>query len=107
MIEGAKLTLTGEDFRKLLGERIEQLMRRAQEWRADAERPNNERSGRAAWMPDEDCEDLARTWEWRAQRLEFIREHIDPSEVYRLGPNDVKFTELLPPKPEPIGTWNG
>jgi hypothetical protein len=35
-----------------------------------------------------------------ARVLGFIREHIDPSEVYRLGKADLAFGELLPDKPE-------
>ena len=36
---------------------------------------------------------------WRAEVLEFIRDHIDPQETYRLSADDLEFGELLPSKP--------
>jgi hypothetical protein len=37
--------------------------------------------------------------EIRAEALEFIRDHIDGGETYRLGDADLEFGELLPDKP--------
>ena len=99
MIEGLRLTMTGEEIRKILRERMDHHTRRAELWREDAERSNEERTEAAKWLPEEMCETEAETSEWRARRLAFLREHIDPSEVYRLGPADVKFGDLLPPQP--------
>ncbi len=99
MIEGLRLTMTGEEIRNILNDRIDHHTQRAAQWRKDAQRPNEERSEAAQWMPEGVCDGEADAAEWRAQRLAFIREHIDPSEVYRLGPGDVKFGELLPPQP--------
>jgi hypothetical protein len=32
--------------------------------------------------------------------LTFLRDHLDPSEIYRLDISDLESAELLPPKPE-------
>jgi hypothetical protein len=45
------------------------------------------------------CENKAERYEWRIDVLEFIRDHIDASEVYRLSETDLAFAELLPEKP--------
>jgi hypothetical protein len=50
-------------------------------------------------LPDHICENSADRHGWRAYVLGFIREHIDSSEVYRLGEADLTFGELLPEKP--------
>ena len=99
MIEGLGLTMTGEEVRNILRDRIDYHTKRAERWRQDAARENDQRTEAAQWMPGEWCQSEAEAEEWRAQRLSFIREHIDPSEVYRLGAGDVKFGELLPPQP--------
>ena len=36
---------------------------------------------------------------WRAEALTCIREHVEGGEIYRLGPADLAFGELLPQKP--------
>ncbi|MGH7947359.1 MAG: hypothetical protein ACREF9_20490 [Opitutaceae bacterium] len=45
------------------------------------------------------CENEAERHEWRAEVLAFIRDHVDSTEVYRLGESDLAFGELLPEKP--------
>ena len=45
------------------------------------------------------CENEAERHEWRAAVLEFIRDRIEPAEVYRLGEADLAFGEVLPAKP--------
>jgi hypothetical protein len=37
--------------------------------------------------------------QWRAETLAYIREHVEGGELYRLGPDDVEFGEILPQKP--------
>lgn len=99
MIEGLKLTMTGEEIRNILRDRIEGHRCSASRWREDAERSDDECSDITVCLPKEMCENAAEAAEWRAERLEFIREHIDHSEVYRLGSGDLNFGELLPPQP--------
>lgn len=50
-------------------------------------------------LPEHICENEADQQEWRAEVLTFLRDHLDPSEVYRLGESDVDFGELLPRQP--------
>jgi hypothetical protein len=45
------------------------------------------------------CEYEAERHEWRAEVLEFIRDHVQPHTVYRLGERDLEFGELVPEKP--------
>jgi len=45
------------------------------------------------------CANEAQRHEWRAAVLGFIRDHIEPAEIYRLGEADLAFGELLPEKP--------
>lgn len=70
MIEGLKLTMTGEEVRML-------IERRAATHRAKA----------AHWM----------------EEAALLRDHLDPSETYRLGETDLEFAELLPEEPEMCG----
>ena len=102
MIDGLKLTMTGEEIRAILADRIERRKRSALAWREDAGRPNEERPEPTCWLPREMCLNTANRLEWRAERLQFIYDHIDPSEVYLLGPRDLKFGELDPLKPAPV-----
>ena len=102
MIDGLKLTMTGEQIRTILVDRIEQRKRSAQAWREDAGKPNEERPEPSCWLPREMCLNAANRAEWRAARLQFIYDHIDPSEVYLLGRRDLKFGELNPSKPAPV-----
>jgi hypothetical protein len=45
------------------------------------------------------CANEAERHEWRAEVIEFIRDHIDATETYRVGEADLAFGELLPDKP--------
>jgi hypothetical protein len=45
------------------------------------------------------CEFQTERHEWRAEALEFIRDRIEPAQIYPLGESDLAFGELLPPKP--------
>ncbi len=44
-------------------------------------------------------ENEAERHEWRAEVLEFLRDHLQPLEVYRLTQSDLAFGELLPQAP--------
>jgi len=99
MIEGLKLTLTGEELRTLLEQRMEDLRRHADHWKRELAKAPEEATDEDPLLPDNMCENEAERYEWRIEVLEFIRDHIDVSEVYRLGEADLAFGELLPEKP--------
>ena len=99
MIDGLKLTLTGEEVRRLLDERSQEHQRRAEWWKDEQERTPENPTDDHPLMPDHMCEHEAERHEWLAEVLAFIRDHVDASEVYRLGKRDLEFGELLPPKP--------
>ena len=48
------------------------------------------------------CEHETERHEWRADVLDFIRNHVEAEENYRLGAVDLEFGELLPAKPGTI-----
>jgi hypothetical protein len=99
MIDGLKLTVTGEELRTLLEQRIEDHLRRAERWKHEQARTPEQQTEDEPLLPDHICENEAERHEWRADVLGFIREHIDSSQVYRLGDADLAFGELLPEKP--------
>ena len=45
------------------------------------------------------CENEAELHEWRAEVIDFLREHLETGEIYRLAESDLVFAELLPAKP--------
>jgi hypothetical protein len=99
MIDGLKLTVTGEKLRTLLEQRIEDHQQRAERWKREQARTPEEETEDEPLLPDHICANSAERHRWRAYVLGFIREHIDSSEVYRLGEADLTFGELLPEKP--------
>ena len=99
MIDGLKLTLTGEELRSLLNERIASHERGADRWKHEQERDPATQTEDEPVLPEHMCENECERHQWRAEVLQFIRDHIDPSEVYRLGAADPEFGELLPAKP--------
>jgi hypothetical protein len=99
MIEGLRITITGEELRHLLAEREEQHRLSAERWKAEMLRTPQDQTEEAPLLPEHMCENEAGREEWRADVLEFLREHLEPLEVYRLGQADLEFGELLPSKP--------
>ena len=99
MIDGLKLTVTGDELRTLLDERIADHLRRAERWKRELARTPDQQAEEEPRLPDHICENEGERHEWRADVLGFIRDHIDSGEVYRLGEADVAFGELLPDKP--------
>jgi hypothetical protein len=99
MIEGLKLTLTGEELRRLLQERADAHRTNAAYWNREAARTPAEQTEDTPLLPEAMCENETERHEWRAHVLEFLRDHLDPSEVYRLGESDLEFGELLPARP--------
>ena len=99
MIDGLKLMVTGEELQTLLAQRMEQHERCAERWNRERERKPEEQTDEQPVLPDHMCAGEAERHEWRADVLGFIRDHIDASEVYRLGEADLAFGELLPEEP--------
>ena len=99
MIDGLKLTISGEELRALLERRIESHKRSAEHWQRELARTPEEQTEDEPLLPDHICENEAERHEWRADVLGFIRDHLDVSESYRLGEDDLAFGELLPAKP--------
>ena len=99
MIDGLKLMVTGEELQTLLAQRMEQHERCAERWNRERERKPEEQTDEQPVLPEHMCAGEAERHEWRADVLGFIRDHIDASEVYRLGEADLAFGELLPEEP--------
>jgi hypothetical protein len=99
MIEGLKLTFSGEELRKVLEERIDYHDTCAERWRREQTRTKEDETEEAPLLPEHMCEHEEEEHMWRSEVLAFIREHIEPQETYRMGAGDVEFGELLPIKP--------
>ena len=98
MIDGLKLTFSGEELRKLQEERMVAHNESADHWRHELSRTPESQTEDAPLLPDHMCEHEVDVHVWRASVLEFIRNHVDARETYRLGAADLEFGELLPPK---------
>lgn len=98
-VDGLKLTVPGHRVRQLLEDGIERHRASAAWWTREAARTPEEQTDEEPLLPDQMCEHEAESNEWRAEVLEFLRDHLDATEVYRLGEADLHFGELLPPKP--------
>ena len=99
MIDGLKLTLTGEELRRLMSERATSYRAGAERWLHESERTIADQTEDEPLLPEHMCENEAERLEWRADVLEFLRDHLEPLEIYRLGEADLEFAEVLPPKP--------
>jgi hypothetical protein len=99
MIDGLKLTFTGKELRSLLERRIDSHKRSADHWKREQERTPEQQTDDEPLLPDHICANEAERHEWRAEVLEFIRDHIDGGETYRLSDADLAFGDLLPDKP--------
>ena len=105
MIDGLKVTLTGEELRARLDERVkdhereaEWYKRRAQSRSRDDHYDDDDDEDEVV-LPEHMCDFERELHEWRAEVLAYLRDHLDASEVYRLGEADLEFGELLPEKP--------
>jgi len=99
MIEGLKLTITGEEIRKRLAERIKHHQHLVAHYKREATREPDPNDEYDFVMPEHMCEYEQELHRWHAEALIYIREHIEGGEIYRLGPADLAFGELLPQKP--------
>jgi hypothetical protein len=98
-IDGLKLTFPGEELRTLLDARRQAHEAKAARWRHELTRGPEDQTEDAPLLPDQMCENETLKEEWQAEVLAFIRYHIEPEEVYRLGKGDLEFGDLLPEKP--------
>lgn len=98
-VDGVKLTISGHRLHQMLEERMQHHHDRAEWWRREAARTPEEQTEEAPLLPTHMCEAEAGRHVWHAEVLEFIRDHIETGEMYRLGKSDLEFGELLPEKP--------
>jgi hypothetical protein len=103
MIDGLKLTMTGEKVRTLIEQRVVDHHLRAAHWTEEAARTKEDETPDRLLLPEHICENEAARSEWRARRLIFLLDHLDPAEVYRLGEMDLEFADLLAEEPEMHG----
>ncbi len=75
---------------------------RAEWWKREQARSLEEQTEDVPVLPEHICENEADRHEWRAAVLGFIRDRIEPAEVYRLSEADLAFGELLPEEPGSI-----
>jgi len=99
MIEGLKLTMTGEELRKRLAERVKHHEKLVEHYEREAKREPDPKDEYDFVLPEHMCEFEQELHQWRAETLAYIREHLEGGEVYRLGPADLEFGEILPQKP--------
>jgi hypothetical protein len=99
MTDGLKLTFSGSELLRLLEERIADHRRRADGWTQETLRTPEDQTDEAPLLPDHICANEAERHTWRADVLQFIRDHVDATETYRLTASDLEFGELLPSKP--------
>jgi len=99
MIDGLKLTMTGQELRQRLDERVKDHERRAAFYKAEAKREPDPDDEDDFGLPEHMCEFQQEFHGWRAKALAYIREHVEGGEVYRLDQADLEFGEILPEKP--------
>src|SRR5688572_15731227 len=100
MIDGLKLTMTGEQLRSVIEERLTAHHLQAARWTEEAARTRDDETPERPLLPEHICENEAALAEWRAARLRYICDHLDPTEVYLLGERDLEFAGLLEEEPE-------
>lgn len=96
MIEGLKLTVSGEELRKLLAARIDRHGLCADRRAREKTRTSEDETEDAPLLPERMCANEAERHGWRADVLRFIREHLDAAETSRLCAADLEFGDLLP-----------
>ena len=99
MIDGLKLTMTGEELRERLRERVERHRRIVAHYEHEATREPDPKVEYDYVLPQQMCEYEQELHGWRAEVLEYVRDHIERGEVYRLAAADLEFGEILPETP--------
>ena len=100
MIDGLQVTITGQEIRRLLDERIVEHTATAARWERETSRTAEDETEDAPLLPEHMCENEAKRERWRVGVLTFLRDHLEPSESYRLEMSDLEEAELLPARPE-------
>src|SRR5687767_3769138 len=100
MIEGLKLTFSGEELCTLLEARIDHHRVCADRWAHEKTRTPEDETEDAPLLPEHLCTNEAERHGWRADVLQFIHNHLEPAQTYRLCAADLEFGELLPSRPE-------
>jgi hypothetical protein len=101
IVDGLKLTMTGVELRTLLVDAAKARVRLADHWKREAARaPDERKPGSKSPLPGRICEKEAERQEWRAEMLNFMKNHLDPSATYWLGREDLAFGDLLPEEPD-------
>ena len=80
MIDGLKLTMTGEELRRMLQKRADSHRASASRWSHELTRTPDGQTEEDPLLPEHMCENEAERHEWRAEVLEFIRERLEPLE---------------------------
>ena len=99
MIDGLKVTISGEELRTLLDDVVRRHEARASRWTRETMGTKEDETEDAPLLPQHMCENEAERHTWRATVLAFIRDHVDAGETYRLSVADLDEGELLPEKP--------
>src|SRR5262245_41049718 len=99
MIDGLKLTFSGEELRTLLEEGVRRHEEEASRWTRETLRTTEDETEDTPLLPQHICENEAERYTWRANVLRFIRDHVDAGETYRLNAADLEYGDLLPDKP--------
>ena len=108
MIDGLKLTFSGEELRTLLEDRIADHNGAADHWRREQARTPESQTDEAPLLPDHMCEHEEERQVWRADVLEFIRNHVDPQETYRLSAADLRSSRRITKSARPsVSNSNG
>jgi hypothetical protein len=93
VIDGLKVTMSGEELKGKLDERIESHARQAAHWARQLEASGSEDE---VAMPARLLERQIERAHNQVETLTFLRDHIVGEETYRLGEYDLRFADLLP-----------
>ena len=80
MIDGLRLTISGEELRRLFEHRIEHHERCVKHWKREQARTPEEQIDDEPLLPEQICGHEAAHHEWRADVLRFIRDHVEDAE---------------------------
>jgi hypothetical protein len=102
MIQGLKLTFTGEEIIRSLDALIEECRASIQFKRDEIDGKIEPKGPYLTQVPAEAVEEEIRQVAHRIQTLTLFRERVMPAEVYLLGRKALNFAGLLPRPPAPL-----
>jgi hypothetical protein len=103
MIDGLKLTFSGDELRTLLEKGIRRHEEEASRWTGEKLRTTEDETEDTPLLPQHICDNEAERHTWRANVLAFVRDHVDAGETYRLSAADLEYGELLPDEATGVG----